>query len=102
MTVWSAPHDIAQDDQNRIRSILTVMGEEIWVKDGGHVDRATAVNGTGPAIVAQFIKAMLEAATYIGESRTVAQETVLSTLSRTAEMIRFGGPRRHSRRSTHR
>ena len=89
MTVWSAPHDIADDDQNRIRSILAVMGEEIWVKDEGHVDRATAVNGTGPAIVAQFIKAMKEAATYIGESRTVAQETVLSTLSGTAEMIRL-------------
>jgi pyrroline-5-carboxylate reductase len=88
MTVWAAPEDTAPEDLDRIRSILRVMGEEIWVKDEGHVDRATAVNGTGPAIVAQFVKAMLEAATFIGESRSIAQETVLSTLVGTAEMIR--------------
>jgi pyrroline-5-carboxylate reductase len=90
MTVWAAPEGTAAEDLDRIRSILRVMGEEILVMDEGHVDRATAVNGTGPAIVAQFVKAMLEAATFIGESRSVAQETVLSTLVGTAEMIRAG------------
>ena len=88
MTVWAAPDDADDADIERIRTILRVMGEEIRVEDEGHVDRATAVNGTGPAIVAQFVKAMLEAATFIGESRGVAQETVLSTLVGTAEMIR--------------
>jgi len=72
----------------RIRQILGVMGEELQVDDESHVDRATAVNGTGPAIVAQFVKAMLEAATFIGEPRSVAQQTVLATIAGTAEMIR--------------
>jgi pyrroline-5-carboxylate reductase len=88
MSVWAAPKGSKPADLERVRSILQVMGEEIHVEDEGHVDRATAVNGTGPAIVAQFVKAMLEAATFIGESRSVAQETVLSTLVGTAEMIR--------------
>jgi pyrroline-5-carboxylate reductase len=64
------------------------MGDEIQVLDESHVDRATAVNGTGPAIVAEFVKSLLEAATYIGESRGVARETVLSTLLGTVEMLR--------------
>ena len=64
-----------------------VMGGVIRVADEGHVDRATAVNGTGPAIVAQFVKAMLEAAAYIGESRSVAKETVLATMVGTAKML---------------
>jgi pyrroline-5-carboxylate reductase len=88
MTVWAAPADTPEDHTARIETVLGVMGEVIRVTDESHVDRATAVNGTGPAIVAQFVKAMLEAAAYIGVSRSVAKETVLSTLAGTAQMIR--------------
>jgi pyrroline-5-carboxylate reductase len=88
MSVWAAPPDLNAATLSRIESILGVMGEVVRVADEGHVDRATAVNGTGPAIVAQFVKAMLEGAAYIGESRSVARETVLATLMGTAEMIR--------------
>jgi pyrroline-5-carboxylate reductase len=88
MTVWAAPDDTPEAHTARIETVLGVMGEVIRVTDESHVDRATAVNGTGPAIVAQFVKAMLEAAAYIGVSRSVAKETVLSTLAGTAQMIR--------------
>lgn len=88
MTVWAATPDARPEDLARVRSILGVMGEELQVDDEGHVDRATAVNGTGPAIVAEFVKAMLEAATYVGQPRHVARETVLATLLGTAELIR--------------
>ena len=91
MTVWAAPADLPDGDRERVQSVLGVMGEALMVHDESHVDRATAVNGTGPAIVAQFVKAMLEAATFIGEPRAVAQETVLATLVGTAQMIRSAG-----------
>lgn len=87
MTVWAAPADTSATDVDRIEQILGVMGGVIRVADESHVDKATAVNGTGPAIVAQFVKAMLEGAAYIGESRTVAKETVLATLVGTAKML---------------
>ena len=87
MTVWAAPTETAATDVERVEQILGVMGGVIRVADEGHVDRATAVNGTGPAIVAQFVKAMLEAAAYIGESRSVAKETVLATMVGTAKML---------------
>ncbi|RME28218.1 MAG: pyrroline-5-carboxylate reductase [Deltaproteobacteria bacterium] len=86
MTVWTAAGDRA--DLARVRTILRVMGEEIFVDHEEQVDQATAVNGTGPAIVAHFVKSMVEAATYIGEPRQVARDTVLATLIGTAEMIR--------------
>lgn len=88
MTVWYAPASVSEAGVERVQQILGVMGEEVRVTEEGHVDRATAVNGTGPAIVAEFVKAMLEAATYIGEPRSVARETVLATLAGTVEMIR--------------
>jgi pyrroline-5-carboxylate reductase len=88
MTVWTVPADTSSTARHRVRTILGVMGGEVYVDDEGHVDRATAVNGTGPAIVAEFVKAMFEAAVFIGESRGVAHETVLATVIGTAEMIR--------------
>ena len=87
MTVWAAPPDTDPADTARIEQILGVMGGVIRVPDEGHVDMATAVNGTGPAIIAQFVKAMMEAAAYIGESRSVAKETVLATMVGTAKML---------------
>jgi len=87
MTVWTAPPEADEADTGRIETILGVMGGVIRVPDEGHVDMATAVNGTGPAIIAQFVKAMMEAAAYIGESRSVAKETVLSTMVGTAKML---------------
>lgn len=88
MTVWYAPADVAPADRERVRAVLGVMGEELEVHDETQVDRATAVSGSGPAIVGEFVKAMLEAATFIGENRAVAHDTVLATLLGTAEMIR--------------
>jgi pyrroline-5-carboxylate reductase len=91
MTVWTVPAEATTSDAERVRTILGVMGQEILVDDESHVDRATAVNGTGPAIVAEFVKAMFEAAVFVGESRHVARDTVLATVIGTAEMIRASG-----------
>lgn len=88
MTVWTAPPDLDESDLEKVQEILGVMGGELRVDDESHIDRATAVNGTGPAIMAEFVKGLLEAATFIGEPRSVAQETVLATLAGTTEMIR--------------
>lgn len=88
MTVWYAPASVSGADVDRVREVLGVMGGEVRVDDEEHVDRATAVSGTGPAIVAHFFKAYLEAASYVGEPRAVARETVLATLLGTVEMIR--------------
>lgn len=87
MTVWAAADGLTPGDEARVEQVLGVMGGVIRVPDEGHVNMATAVNGTGPAIVAQFVKAMLEAAAYIGESRSVAKETVLATMVGTAKML---------------
>jgi len=88
MTVWYTVPEVREESVAAIVMVLSVMGETIRVHDESHVDRATAVNGTGPAIVAQFVKALLEAATFIGEPRSLAHDTVLATLAGTVEMIR--------------
>ncbi|HJN73270.1 MAG TPA: pyrroline-5-carboxylate reductase [Myxococcota bacterium] len=84
MTVWTAAEG---EHGERIRQVLTTMGREMVVDNERHVDRATAVSGTGPAIVAEFVKSLLEAANYIGMPRELGREAVLATLLGTAEML---------------
>jgi pyrroline-5-carboxylate reductase len=86
MTVWVGCGD--DTDAERINSVLEVMGSVVQARTEDDIDRATAVNGTGPAIVAEFVKAFMEAATFIGEPRELAAESVLATVIGTAEMIR--------------
>ena len=61
-TVWTGA---AGEAGERVRAVLACMGDAIEVDQEQHIDRATAVNGTGPAIIAEFVKAFMEAATYI-------------------------------------
>ncbi len=88
MTVWMASPEALPLDLERVRTVLRAVGHEIRVEDEENLDRATAVSGTGPAIVAHFVKAFLEAATFVGEPRDLARETVLATLAGTVEMLR--------------
>jgi pyrroline-5-carboxylate reductase len=87
MTIWTATPEVSEPVRASVRSILQTMGREIYVPDETDVDRATAVNGTGPAIIAHFVKALEDAANFIGESRDLARQSVLQTILGTAEMI---------------
>ena len=87
MTIWTATPEVSAPVRENVRSILQTMGREIYVPDETDVDRATAVNGTGPAIIAHFVKSLEDAANFIGESRDLARQSVLQTIIGTAEMI---------------
>ena len=87
MTVWTSTPEVKPDQRTLVQRMLRTMGEESYVQDELDVDRATAVNGTGPAIVAYLVKALEDAALFIGESRPLARASVLQTIIGTAEMI---------------
>lgn len=87
MTIWTATPEVSPPVREHVRNILQTMGKEIYVPDETDVDRATAVNGTGPALIAHFVKSLEDAANFIGESRSLARRSVLETILGTAEMI---------------
>jgi pyrroline-5-carboxylate reductase len=87
MTVWTATSEVGEEARGEVRRILRTMGKEIYVSDELDVDRATAVNGTGPAIIAHFVKSLEDAANFIGEPRALARQSVLETIVGTAEMM---------------
>ena len=87
MTIWTATPEVSEPVRGTVREILQTMGKEIYVPDETDVDRATAVNGTGPALIALFAKSIEDGANFIGESRSLARRSVLETILGTAEMI---------------
>ena len=87
MTVWTATREVSAEARETVRRILQPMGVEVYVPEEIDIDRATAINGTGPAIIAHFIKSLEDAANFIGQSRGLARQSVLQTILGTAEMI---------------
>ncbi len=87
MTIWTATPEVSPEAHETVRRILQTMGREVYVSEERDLDRATAVNGTGPALIAHFVKSLEDAANFIGESRELARQSVLQTMLGTAEMI---------------
>lgn len=80
VTVWTASKDVPESTRESIRSMLSVLGREIYVADEKYVDMATAVSSSGPAYVFLVIEAMIDAAIHIGLRRDLAVPMVLQTV----------------------
>ncbi len=80
VTVWTATDDVRNSARESIRSVLSVLGKEIYVEDEKYVDMATAVSSSGPAYVFLVMEAMIDAAVHIGLRRDMAVPMVLQTV----------------------
>ncbi len=85
-TVWYASAAVPITARDAVADLLGALGTHWPVVDEADIDRATAISGTGPAIVAFFVKAMLEAANYVGAPRDLGRQAVLTTLRGTLEL----------------
>jgi pyrroline-5-carboxylate reductase len=91
LTVWTALPEVPEKARETVRSLLGTLGREVYFSDEAQVDRATAAYGTGPALLAQFVKSLEDAAVYLGEPRGLAREMLLETILGTAEMLLASG-----------
>ena len=80
ITVWAASKDVSAEQQNMARSILSAMGEEVFVEDESYLDMATALSGSGPAYVFLFTEALIDAGVHMGFPRRIAEQLVLQTI----------------------
>lgn len=77
---WCVRSPIADDDRTTLLSLLEALGHAVEVREE-HMDAVTAVSGSGPAYVFEFVAALREAGIAQGlepdTAAVLAQETVL-------------------------
>lgn len=91
LTFWTATPEVPEEASETVRALLRTLGREVYFADEAQVERATAAYGTGPALLAQFVKSLEDAAVFTGEPRTLAREMLLETILGTAEMMLASG-----------
>jgi len=80
MSVWTATEAVPDSTCASVRSVLSVLGRELYVDDEKYIDMATAVSSSGPAYVFLVIESLVDAAVHIGLSREIAVPMVLQTV----------------------
>ncbi len=80
ITGWVATPEVTPAQKDTARSILGVMGKEIYFPDEKYLDMVTAVSGSGPAYVFLFMEALESAAERIGLPKDSAKELVFQTV----------------------
>jgi len=80
ITVWVASDAVSDAQKKQARTILSALGEEVFVEDEYYLDMATALSGTGPAYVYMFMEAMIDAGVHMGFPRRISEKLVVQTM----------------------
>lgn len=91
MSVWYTTPDVTDEQRERVRAILSALGEELWVDEEKYVDMATALSGTGPTYVFLMMEALIDAGVHMGFPRRIAEQIVLQTVSGSVAFARDSG-----------
>jgi pyrroline-5-carboxylate reductase len=91
MTVWTATPGVNEQQKQMTSSILSALGEELYVNNEKYIDMATAVSGSGPAYVFLVIEALTDAGVHIGLPRDMAEKMVVQTVLGSAHSAKVSG-----------
>jgi len=91
MTVWTATSEVSEQQKKIARSILTALGDELYVSNEKYIDMATAVSGSGPSYVFLVIEALTDAGVHIGLPRDMAEKMVIQTVLGSAHSVKVSG-----------
>jgi pyrroline-5-carboxylate reductase len=91
MMVWAATPEVTEHQRAHIRTMLSSLGEELYVDDEKYVDMATALSGTGPTYVFLMMEALIDAGVHMGFPRRIAEQIVLQTVSGSVAFARSSG-----------
>jgi pyrroline-5-carboxylate reductase len=91
MSVMSLCECFSDRDIAIVRDIFMSVGKVLTLPEK-YIDTVTAVSGSGPAFVALFIEAMIEAGGKMGLSKDNASELAIQTLIGTAKLLDTGMP----------
>ncbi len=71
--------DVTENQHNQAETIMSAVGEVLWLDEESKMDAVTAISGSGPAYVFYFIEAMQQAALELGLNEEQAKILSLET-----------------------
>ena len=86
MTALFATSGVSEPQKDLAQTILSAVGETLWVSDETALDAVTAVSGSGPAYFFLMMEAMIAAAEAEGLDTDTARQLVLQTALGAATM----------------
>ena len=72
---------VAQADRALAEQMLGAVGEVVWVDDDRALDAVTALSGSGPAYVFQFLQALIDGGCELGLSAAQSRQLALATFA---------------------
>jgi pyrroline-5-carboxylate reductase len=91
MMVWTATPSVDEIRREQIQTMLSALGEALWVDDEKYVDMATALSGTGPTFVFLMMEALIDAGVHMGFPRRISEQIVLQTVAGSVDFARASG-----------
>lgn len=86
ISAFASLSPLTREDRTTVERILGALGEWLEVPED-HMDAVTAVSGSGPAYVFEFIAALRDAAVKAGLSRSTSARLSLSTVLGAARLV---------------
>lgn len=86
ITALSASPSCAQQDKDTAESLLSCVGETLWLEKESLMDAATAISGSGPAYVYYFMECLIRAGMDAGLDEQTARKLVLHTVHGSSEL----------------
>lgn len=81
VTGMAAASGLAKPEQMIAASLLSAVGQVVWVDNDRAVDAVTALSGSGPAYVFLFLESLIAGAQALGLSAEQARTLALATLA---------------------
>lgn len=81
-----ASESASEVDKALAASILSAVGDVVWLESESHINAATALSGSGPAYVFYFLESLIEAGVAQGLPYETAHQLALATVSGSATL----------------
>lgn len=86
VTGMAAPASLSQAERELATSLLSAVGQAVWVDNDQSIDAVTALSGSGPAYVFLFLESLIEGAVALGLSPEQARKLALATLAGSTQL----------------
>lgn len=88
MTVWKATAQVDAAQRRMVGALFAAVGAQMETDDETDLDRATALNGSGPGYLYLIVEALIDAGVHIGFSRDQAAQLVRETFWGSAQLMK--------------